>query len=109
MKVSEMASKEELIGQATDLWDLFVVEVKALGDDLYYWVTHLSDEERTIGICIFIVVLMFMIFSRRVKKNTDPGTSRSFTGAFFLVVIFAFGAGWSMDHSAGSLSHLFKR
>lgn len=104
-----MTSKEELLGRAKDLWDLFVIEVTALGEDLYYWVTHLSDEERTIAICIFIVVLMFMIFSRRLKQNDEPGTGRNFTGAFFVVVILAFGAGWSMDTSAGSLSHLFKR
>ncbi len=106
-----MSATEKYMDQAAYLWDMFVVEVTALGEDLYSWVTNLSDNERVIGICLFIMVLIYMIFSRRVRKNTDSGNGRQFGGALLLVLIFAFGAGWNMDvnSSAGSLAHVFQR
>ena len=104
-----MTSTEEIIEFSQDVWELFVREVQLLGDDLYHWVTTLSDQERMIGICVFILVLMYMIFSRRVKKDVDTGSGRQFSGALLLVIIFAFGAGWSMDTSAGSFSYIFSR
>ncbi len=104
-----MATTDKYMSQAKYIWEMFVEEVQALGDDLYHWVTNLSDEERVIGICLFIVVLIYMIFSRRVRKETGTGNGRQFTGALVLVVIFAFGAGWGFDSNAGSLSYIFDR
>ena len=103
-----MNDMDKYVDKAKFYWDLFVVEVKALGDDLYHWITNLSHEERLIGICLFILVLIYMIFSRQIRKNTNPGTGRQFTGALILVMLFAFGVGWNFDFQAGSLSHLFK-
>ena len=106
-----MSATDKYMDQAAYYWDMFVVEVTALGEDLYDWVTTLSNEERVIGICLFIIVLIYMIFSRRVRKNTDTGSGRQFGGALVLVLIFACGAGWNMDveTSAGAFSHIFQR
>lgn len=72
------------------------------------WVRDLSVAEQTLGICLFTVFLIYLIFNAS-RRDKDPGsTNRQFSGALFLVIVIAFGVGWSFDYSAGALSWLFE-
>lgn len=104
-----MSAENSKLDAYQTAWDSFVIDVRAFADDAYAYISTMSDQEKIAGLSVFIIVLVVMIFSSSVKKNSNPGSGRQFTGALFLVVIFAFGAGWSVDTSAGSLSHFFMR
>jgi len=86
------------------LWDEMVRQFYKFSD----WMGDLSVAEQTLGICVFTVFLIYLIFNAS-KRDKDPGsTNRQFSGALFLVVVIAFGVGWSFDMSAGTLSWLFQ-
>lgn len=90
-------------------WNQFTIELRSYVGEIQIWVEGLSTGEKVIGMCLFALVLLFLIVSK-ARKKSDPGSNRrQFGGALILVVIFAFGAGWSVDTSGGSLSHLFGR
>jgi len=74
-----------------------------------HWFSSLSVAERTLGVCGFIVFLIFLMVNA-ARQDRDPGSgSRQFSGALVLVVTVAFSLGWGLDQSAGSLSYLFGR
>ncbi len=90
-------------------WNQLVIELRSFFSEIQAWTQGLSMGEKVIGLCLFALILMFLIVTM-ARKKTDPGSNgRQFTGALVLVVIFAFGTGWSLDTSSGSLSHLFGR
>lgn len=90
---------------AEDLWAEIVRQFFNFAE----WLQNLSTAEQTIGICIFIVFLVYLIV-RRSSRDKDPGgNQRQFTGAFMVVLLIAFGVGWSFDLEAGSLSYIFDR
>lgn len=90
-------------------WNQFVIELRSFASEAYHVIMNLSTGEKVLGMVAFIMVLMLMIVMTARKKG-DPGSnSRQFTGALLLVVLFAFGAGWTLDGGAGSLSHIFGR
>jgi len=104
-----MAASTTESGPYQAAWNQFVIELRSYMSVVQDWIGTLSIGEKIIGMSLFVLVLMYLIVSRS-RKKMDPGSnSRQFTGALILVVIFAFGAGWSMDTGSGSLSHLFGR
>lgn len=95
--------------QYKEAFQRFLAEARVYLGDVEQWIQALSPEEQMAGMAAFILVLMILIVNGSRKKQ-DPGSSgRQFTGALFLVVIFAFGAGFAVESGGGSMSHLFAR
>ncbi|MEZ5999195.1 hypothetical protein [Hyphomonas sp.] len=65
--------------------------------DFQIWFERLSDMERLMGLCGFILLLFCLVISKSATRAADPGTSRSFAGSFTLVVVFSFVAGMLID------------
>jgi hypothetical protein len=65
--------------------------------DLQVWFERLSDMERLMGLCGFILLLFFLILTKSATRSADPGNGRSFIGSFTLVVVFSFVAGMLID------------
>ena len=65
--------------------------------DAQIWFERLSDMERLMGLCGFILILFCLVISKSATRAADPGTSRSFAGSFTLVVVFSFLAGMLID------------
>ncbi len=85
------------------------LEAEVMLRETSVWFSDLTVAERTLGVCGFIVFLIALMVNA-ARHDRDPGSgSRQFSGALFVVVTVAFGLGWSLDHSAGSLSYLFGR
>ncbi|MEO1643001.1 MAG: hypothetical protein AAFR74_06655 [Pseudomonadota bacterium] len=104
-----MANGSSNIGPYEAAWNQFVIEFRDWIAGVQSWLETLSTGEKIIGISLFTLALLTMIVMQ-AKAKSDPGSnSRQFTVALVLVVIFAFGAGWTLDSGAGSLSHLFGR
>lgn len=104
-----MANASNEVGPYEAAWNQFVIEFRSLIGDIELWIDTLTTGEKIIGICLFTLALLTLIIMQ-AKAKTDPGSnSRQFTVALVLVVIFAFGAGWTLDTGSGSLSHLFGR
>lgn len=65
--------------------------------DLQVWFDRLSDVERLVGLCGFILVLFFLVLTKAATRSADPGSGRSFVGSFVLVVTFSFLTGYAID------------
>lgn len=101
------ASKEPSLYEAA--WNQFVIELRDYASDAVDWMTNLSAGHQILGLCAFAMVLMFLIVNAS-RRKADPGSNgRQFTGAILIIVIMAFGVGWTFDGGTGSLSHLFQR
>lgn len=104
-----MANASSEVGPYEAAWNQFVIEFRSWIGDVQVWIDTLTTGEKIIGICLFALALLTMIIMKS-KSKSDPGSNgRQFTVALVLVVIFAFGAGWTLDTGSGSLSHLFGR
>lgn len=91
------------------LWGRLLLETDNVKGDFMYWVQHLSDSEKLVGISLFVFVLLLLIVNRARRDRKPVGQGRQFSGALLLVVLFAFGAGWIMDSGGGNFAHLFNR
>jgi hypothetical protein len=90
-------------------FEQFMIEVRFYLGEVQGWLMSLSDGEKILGLCAFVLFLLLMIISK-ARRNEDPGSNgRQFSGALVLVMIFAFGAGWTLDAGNGSFAHLFGR
>ena len=97
------------LGPYKTLWVRLVDETKHAKNDFMYWVQHLSFEERLLGLCLFVFVLMMLMFNYS-RRDRDPGSNkRQLSGAVVLVVLFAIGSTWILDSGSGRLSGLFDR
>lgn len=104
-----MAASKLDFGPYETLLERLLDEAQKAKTEFMYWVQHLSYEERLLGICLFVFVLMMLMFNYS-RRDRDPGSQkRQFSGAIVLVVLFAFGASWILDSGSGQLSHLFAR
>lgn len=65
--------------------------------DAQIWFERLSDVERLMGLCGFILLLFCLVISKSATRSADPSASRSFAGSFTLVVVFSFVAGMLID------------
>ena len=65
--------------------------------DLLHWFGRLSDIERLVGLCAFILVLFTLVLVKASTRTSRPGKTRNFLGALVLVVAFSFVAGLLFD------------
>ena len=75
----------------------FVDAVQTGVGDLVHWFGRLSDVERLVGLCAFILVLFMLVLVKAKTRTSRPGRTRSFAGSFVLVVVFSFVAGLLID------------
>ena len=91
------------------IWDRFVLEANNAYDELIYWVQRLSDGEKIVGMILFALLLLLLIVSKSGRRNHQASDGRQFSGAFLLVVLFSFGAGWMLESGPGGYAYLFNR
>ena len=86
---------------AQDVYDRAQSEFVDLFDnffaDLSHWFGRLSDIERLVGLCAFILVLFLLVLVKATTRESRPGKARSFVGSFTLVVTFSFLVGMILD------------
>ncbi|WP_300378044.1 hypothetical protein [Henriciella sp.] len=83
-------------------------EAHYYADQTALWFQRRSDGEQIILVCLFILLLLFLIVNMS-RRGKDPGsTGRQFGGSVVLVMVFAFALGLMIDTGAGSLSFLFQ-
>lgn len=104
-----MANATKQIGPYEAAWNQFVLEIRAWVADIADWINALTTGEKVIGLCLFALALLALMVNQARAKNTPGSNSRQFTVALSLVVIFAFGSGWTLDTGAGSFAHVFGR
>ena len=75
----------------------FVDMVRDLVADALQWFGRLSDIERLVGLCAFILVLFVLVLVKATTRTSRPGKTRSFVSSFVLVVTFSFLAGLLID------------
>ncbi|MEM1390840.1 MAG: hypothetical protein AAGG45_07140 [Pseudomonadota bacterium] len=104
-----MSETSEDIGPYEAAWNQFVIEFRSWIAGIQSWMDTLSTGEKIIGISLFALAVLALVVMQ-AKAKVSPGSNRrQFSVALVLVVIFAFGAGWTLDSGSGSLSHLFSR
>ena len=90
-------------------FDQFMIEAQYYLGEAQAMFSDFGTGEKLLGLSAFAMFVMFLIVSKSRKKE-DPGSNgRQFTGALVLVMIFAFGAGWTLDTGNGSMAYLFGR
>jgi hypothetical protein len=67
--------------------------------DMTRWFGQLSDLERLLGLCVFILVLFVLVVVKAGRREHAPGKARSFVSSFVLVVTFSFVVGLLLDTS----------
>ena len=65
--------------------------------DALVWFSRLTDVERLMGLCGFILLLFVLVLVKATSRTAQPGHGRSFLSAFVLVVSFSFMSGLLID------------
>ncbi len=101
------------VSQNKDLYkaalNQFVSEAQFYAGQAQDYLVNLSMGERLLGLCAFIMLVMYIIVSRARRKYNPGSHGRQFVAAVILVSIVAFGTGWTFDSGEGSMSGLFMR
>lgn len=88
-------------GSTQSAYDTALREIEYMvGDmirDSQVWFDRLSDVERLVGLCGFILALFFLVLTKAATRSADPHSGRSFVGSFTLVVVFSFLTGYAID------------
>ncbi len=82
-------------------WDRFLYDfhrdIKHFSRDIQDWMHNLSTGEAMIGLCLFTLVLLFIMIRRPQGYKQGGGMTRQFVLAMTVVVLFGFGAGYLME------------
>ncbi|MEM9939281.1 MAG: hypothetical protein AAF768_10570 [Pseudomonadota bacterium] len=105
-----MSSSSSEVSPYQAAWNQFVIEVRTHIDSAADYVRELSEAEKLMGVGLFVTLFLIMILVLLSStKNSSGGNSRQFSGALFVVIVVAFGVGWTWDSNGGGLAHLFGR
>ncbi len=85
----------------------FMFELRHFTERFMYWVQHLTDGEKVVGLGLFAFVLMLLMVNNARKERSPGSSGRQFSAAIFLVVAFSFAAGWMLDPESIDLANLF--
>lgn len=89
-------------------FDRFLVEVKFYVGEMRDYFIDLSDAERGLALCAFIMFLIYLIVARARRKYNPGSIGRQFVGATVLLGMVLYGADILFDYSPGAYSNLFK-
>ena len=75
----------------------FLIMFEDMVGDFLHWFGRLTDLERLLGLCAFILTLFVLVVVKSSSGSSEPGKARSFVGSFTLVVAFSFLVGLLID------------
>ncbi|MEQ8301523.1 MAG: hypothetical protein RH945_13360 [Hyphomonas sp.] len=93
-----MVSSSNLI-PIEKIWNIVVSHLRHGAHDFSIWTSRLSDAERVVGLCLFVLVLMCLMIRPRRKPKREVKTGPQFTYALIIIMIFSFGIGMAFDSS----------
>ena len=79
------------------LFDRISRDLSDFGHDIQVAIARSSDAERVIGICVFALMLLFIMIRRPHNDKNAGSMGRQFVFALAIVTIFGFGVGWMFD------------
>lgn len=78
-------------------FDKLFLEGERLVHDIDVWISRLNDGEKVLGLCLFILLLFFLILRKPNSHKNSGGAGRQFAFALVIVIIASFGAGWLFE------------
>lgn len=78
-------------------FDKLAIEGERMARDVDIWISRMGDGEKVLGICLFAMVLLYLIVRRPKTYKEGGGMTRQFVLALGIVVIFSFGVTWMFD------------
>ena len=91
------------MGPYAKFWHEFSYDMKNLMGDFSVWLSRLSEAEQLLGLCLFILVLFFLVVRRPNEQKQSGAMGRQFAMALLIVTIFGFGIGWLIDDGAANV------
>lgn len=76
------------------IWHEITRELSELSREFIIWVERLSDAEKIIALCVFIIALFLLTVRLAGGKKRDRSETVQFVFAMALVILFGYGAGW---------------
>nr|WP_070960739.1 hypothetical protein [Hyphomonas sp. Mor2] len=89
-------------------FDRFMVEVGFYFGEVRDYFIDLSDAERGLALCAFIMFLIYLIVARARRKYNPGSIGRQFVGAVILVGMVLFVSDILFDATPGAYSDLFR-
>ena len=97
---------------STDLYqraiDQFMIDVEFYFGEIGSYINDLSNEERTLYLCAFILFLIYVIVARARRKYNPGSLGRQFAGAVLLIGVVLIGGGALIESGGGSYSGIFR-
>jgi hypothetical protein len=81
------------------IWNIIVSQARHGAYDFSIWASRLSDAERIVGLCVFVLVLMCLMVRPKRKPKREVKSVPQFAYALVIIMIFAFGIGMAFDSS----------
>jgi hypothetical protein len=85
-----------------------MIDVEFYFGEIGSYFNDLSNEERTIYLCAFILFLIYIIVARARRKYNPGSLSRQFAGAIVLLGVVLIGGGFLIETGGGSYSGIFR-
>lgn len=101
----EMKESPEAMVSSSDIipidkiWNIIVSQARHGAHDFSIWASRLSDAERIVGLCVFILILICLMVRPSRKPRSEARAGPQFSYALIIVMIFAFGIGMAFDSS----------
>jgi len=88
--------------------DQFMIDVTFYVDQVRTYFVDLTLEERLLGLCVFILFLIYVIVTRARRKYNPGSISRQFATAVLVLGVVMFGGNIIFGTGAGAYSGLFE-
>ena len=96
---------------STDLYqraiDQFMIDVEFYFGEIGSYINDLSNEERTLYLCAFILFLIYVIVARARRKYNPGSLGRQFATAVLLLCAVFLGGSILFSAEPGSLGGIF--
>ena len=87
--------------------DQFMIDVTFYVDQVRTYFIDLSLEERVLGLCVFILFLIYVIVTRARRRYNPGSVGRQFATAVLVLGVVMFGGNIIFGTGAGAYSGLF--
>lgn len=87
--------------------DQFMIDVTFYVDQVRTYFVDLTMEERVLGLCVFILFLIYIIVTRARRKYNPGSVSRQFATAVLVLGVVMFGGNIIFGTGAGAYSGIF--
>ena len=97
---------------STDLYqramDQFMIDVQFYFGEISSYIKDLSNEQRMLYLCAFILFLIYVIIARARRKYNPGSLSRQFAGAVLLLGVVLVGGGALIESGGGNYRGIFQ-